>query len=487
MTGLLPGPLYFATSSPAKLLQARLFLQSHGYRVEQAEYLAKPYDEMYGQTQERLLERALEQVRKRTNRPMLVFAEDTTVRVEALSGTADLPGQRAKEWFPETVHADLVAELDRRGGDLRAVIKSDLALSVPGLARPVHFHGEVAGEILRVPAPTRTNPLYPWLECRDFSGWFRPDGADRALGAMSYEESLRFDFRIRALEALAARLREYQAVLNLPPHCVTSVGGTGKGTGQTVIMTPRDDLILVVLGRPGAGKTTIGNHLEAHRGFVHVESSAVLPDAAAVHGCRNPVKPELARELFEVAGYGAVEEYAVRKRLLQSNRPVVYTGVRTLEGLAALLEHAEREGRTCRVVHVDVGERKAMYRYIDRARDDGKTPPLDYRTITRKDMEFGALPYARIVADWRLVNSGSLDGLHARLDRMLVSLAEGQTRCDRPYRPRLTAALCAASGHHDTPEPSLAWLRRQHPLLTLGPSLSSRGHVLHRILHPPST
>lgn len=478
-----PGPLYFATSSPEKLVQARLFLSSLGHRVEQVEYLARPYREPYGESQETLLTHALEQILARTSRPILVFVEDTTVRVEALSSDTDYPGQRAKEWFQETAHEELIRKLDAKGRGMRAVVKSDIALHVPGAPELIFFHGEVGGEILRSAAPARTNPLYPWLESRDFSGWFRPDGAARALGAMSYEESIEFDFRIRALRKLAGRLDEYTAVLSLSPQCVIPIRGADRSVRRPAATAIRDDMMIVVLGRPGAGKTTIGHYLSMRHGFWHMESSTILLAAAASAGCEHSIKASLAQELFDKLGYGAVEEHAVNCGLIPSDQPVVYTGVRTVEGLAALLDHAESKGRACFVVHVDVGKRKAMYRYLDRARTMGNHPPLDYRVIIRRDMEFGALPYARVAADWRLVNSGTQDGLLNRLDRMLASFEAGRARRDRQFRPRLMAALCSVAARRDDNDPERAWLRRRHPSLVAQRELSGRGAALHRVLH----
>ncbi len=45
----------------------------------------------------------------------------------------------------------------------------------------------------------------------NFNGWFIPDGSQRRLGEMDFEESLDFDFRVKALSAVADRLEEYTA------------------------------------------------------------------------------------------------------------------------------------------------------------------------------------------------------------------------------------------------------------------------------------
>jgi hypothetical protein len=241
--------------------------------------------------------------------------------------------------------------------------------------------------------------------------------------------------------------------------------------------------VLIVVGVPCAGKTTIGLHLSAWRGFVHVESSAVLPLAAAQRGIDCPSKADTAAHLFSVAGHGAVEEYAIRCGYLPDRTPVVYTGVRTVEGVAALASHAHVTRRRAFVVHVDVGIHRAIGRSIRRARDAHASAPA-YRQLLRRDFQFGALPYARVMADWRIRNAGPLEDLLRRTDAMLTAFDRGDVRRDNRLRNALISAGPPAREPGGAPK-DVRWLATYHPTLVDGTALSSRGMALYRILHRP--
>jgi predicted kinase len=241
--------------------------------------------------------------------------------------------------------------------------------------------------------------------------------------------------------------------------------------------------ILIVIGVPCAGKTTIGQWLASNRGFRHLESSSILPVAAQEHGYTHPDKAALARSLFKAAGYDAVEAFAVNNGLIPAGGSTVYTGVRTVEGVAALHDYARTAGKACYIVHVDVPIRQAIVRSIDRARA-GQISPASYRIVLEQDRQFGALQYAKVMADWQITNSTSLDSLVHRVDSMLVSLAAGRLRRETRIRPVLVAAG-PTGGHPDAPtDPE--WLGSHHPKLIHEGELTPRGAALYRILGSPA-
>jgi inosine/xanthosine triphosphate pyrophosphatase family protein len=92
--------LYFHTSNTEKFLQARILAQMSGVRLTQFIAGAEPYDEDYELSPRDMLRQALDQAVRAAGRSSLVFVEDTTVRIEALSSVDhDFPGLATKEWF----------------------------------------------------------------------------------------------------------------------------------------------------------------------------------------------------------------------------------------------------------------------------------------------------------------------------------------------------------------------------------------------------
>src|SRR5215469_6630404 len=121
-------PVLFATSNIAKFLQARLVLGPMGFRIERFDAHARAYHEPYGLPTKEFLSESLREVISRAGARRLVFIEDTTVRIDALSCEGgDFPGQATKEWFAMSSHAQVADEIRELSGDFRASVKSDIA------------------------------------------------------------------------------------------------------------------------------------------------------------------------------------------------------------------------------------------------------------------------------------------------------------------------------------------------------------------------
>ena len=150
-----PGRIYFYTSSIEKYLQARLVFDRYGLTVDYFKSRTDPYDEDYSGTTEALLTNAISQVTEQVGSGHLVFVEDTSLRIDALSEPLrDYPGMHVKHWFAETSFSDLNAALTA-ARDRSATVKSDIVLKIPGLERPVLFHGETQGAVAQTPPTLR--------------------------------------------------------------------------------------------------------------------------------------------------------------------------------------------------------------------------------------------------------------------------------------------------------------------------------------------
>ena len=193
----------FYTSNLAKFLQARMVFERSGLTLRHLKSRTDPYQEDYEAGKTELLKRAIAQVQLRIGHDTPFFVEDTSLRIEALSpGRADFPGLRVKEWFQQGGFEELDSRLRREGNDRSAVVKSDIALHLPGLDQPAFFHGETRGAVADSASVQTQPPRYPWLGSDTFNAWFIPEGAIRRLSDMDFEVSCEHDFRVRALVGL---------------------------------------------------------------------------------------------------------------------------------------------------------------------------------------------------------------------------------------------------------------------------------------------
>jgi hypothetical protein len=84
------------------------------------------------------------------------------------------------------------------------------------------FRGTILGEIALAPYAGEPRPQAPWLNPGEFGSIFIPKGAPGPFASLSIEESLRYDFRARAVKRAAAKIIELEAILNLDQTCCWS-------------------------------------------------------------------------------------------------------------------------------------------------------------------------------------------------------------------------------------------------------------------------
>lgn len=413
--------VYFYTSSTDKFLQARRVFDKRGLIVDYFRSRTEPYDEDYGGSSQDLLEKSLTAVTKQIGRGHLLFIEDTSVRIEALSSSErDVPGLEVKDWFAQTSFAECDAAIEAAGGNRRATVKSDIALSIPGLARPVFFHGETTGWIAENAPDFAQNVQSPWLSPSTFNGWFVPDGQASPLGSLDAGVAESLDFRGRAFAALIDRIEEYVAVLNLP----SSAYRVRKPMRQVAQPSLFDNdgpepPALLIIGRTCAGKTTMSEHLSERYGVRMIEASSIVRSLpVAADESDDPGGYAFADRALTQLGYDIVPRKIVERFGSDLEKAFVVSGLRDPSEILAMRLAIPR----CVVVLVEASERARFDRHLRRGRPGAERTLPEFRQRDLRQNSFGLLPVGEDLADYRILNDGTMDYFHEQIGDLLHSL-----------------------------------------------------------------
>lgn len=444
----------FYTSSVEKFLQARLVLQQYGLVLRHFRSSQEPYEEDYSLGQHDLLARAIEQIKRRLGVNTLFFVEDTSVRIEALSeADKDFPGLAIKEWFAQTSFDECDAALRRMGNNRTVRVNSDIALHVPGLDRAVLIHGETIGRIAESPPDFARSIQYPWLTPDTFNGWFIPEVANKRLGEMSFEESLDYDFRVRALAGLVDRLEEYAAILNLDGKSY-SIKRSAEPQGSIGLFKRRSP-IYIILGRVCAGKTTLGQYGSTKHSYQFIEASSIVRMIAEEEKLTAPSPLYLARDLLQLKGPDIVARQIVAAYGDGLTDGAIITGFRTIEEL----QYIRKSYSECTVIFVDASIRTRFERHLQRGRPGSIQSIDDFREHERQQGTFGLLPVAQDLCDIRVENEGTIEQYYSQIDALFTSeTAEArdvsETR-DRPGRLQSTRLFRCLRALEGLPSPAL--------------------------------
>jgi dephospho-CoA kinase/inosine/xanthosine triphosphate pyrophosphatase family protein len=424
----------------------------HGYNLRHYRGRREPYDEDYSLGTEHLLSRAIKQVNDEFGVKSIFFVEDTSLRLEGLSKDLDYPGLAVKEWFLSTSFDELDRELVK-AGDRRAILKSDIALYLPTLSHHIFFHGETSGRV----APSRpsfaASHQYPWLTPSTFNGWFIPDGSDRRLGEMEFEESLKFDFRAKSLSALITRLEEMNSALNLSAPFYTVRKAPSSAAGEQLSFkgvmdadesSPR---VLLVIGFKCAGKTTLSDHLAAQDDVMVVEASSVLRSLA--HEAEESVEtPDDAYRFLVQHGLDCVAQ-AISDFIERGTAKLyVVTGLRTIEEILLLIERFPQ----AHIVFVDSDIQARFERHVRRGRDQDVKALADFERQDEQQAHFGVLRVPAEVSTDVLRNDSTVEQFKERIDGLVASLdghkspRGGSARRTKSELHRTLVALQALSG-----------------------------------------
>ena len=424
-----PLPVFF-TSSTAKFMQAQAVFDRVGLRLSYRADDADPYSESYEGSKEELLAAAIHQLHRKGHAGSLFFIEDTSIRIEALSSAdEDVPGLRAKEWFADADFSSVRRQLES-AGDLRASVKSCVALSVPLLNKPLYFYGETAGRIAAEPRRFEINPLYPWLSPNNFSAWIVPDGTTRTLSEMSFEESLEHDFRVDAFLSLVERLEEFATLMNSSPPVYTR--RRSKKESQPALF-PIDPPILLVVGPTCSGKTTFGSFVQQDPKWRVIDASSIVRLIREERRVPEMDASDFAHSLLAEEGPDVIARHISRSYVENlTSGGLVVTGFRAIEEVAFFRETYKQ----VKVVSVETPQRVRYERYVRRGTRKELNTFDDFQIHDERQYSLGLLRVASELADVRISNVYDEKTYFTQIASVL-----GETRVDAPGTTRVAARL----------------------------------------------
>lgn len=390
--------LVFFTSNRGKLahfkyIGTRMGVTISGFREK---FFYASYHEPRLDDREALLresyESALKQWRKRhiADDFGFFFLEDTSVKIDALSVTRDVPGVHVKYWMRDMNFETLDGLILKAGGNRRATVRSDIVLHIPERVRHamgigdelVWFHGETSGRVVASETRITPNLLYPWLDNRTFNRWFVPDGFDVPISCLSISDANSVDFRYRAFKQ-AADLLSSAGILkqNNKPVAVQ----------LPLSLIPKAPPIFLLCGYSCAGKTRLAQWLRDTQGYIHLEASDFMyQEFWRRHGIWTGIKiGDFAESVLNqdpTIVPKTIAEQIQEKRYSK----VVVSGFRS-PNEALELQKLMAPERDVHVIFLDASQAIRLERAIARGRDDITADGFANRDEQEKKMGLGKI------------------------------------------------------------------------------------------------
>jgi dephospho-CoA kinase len=298
----------------------------------------------------------------------MLFIEDTSVIIHALSKEHEYPGVDIKYWMKEHNFASVDAKLKAAENNRRVTVRSDIALYLPealaereGVECKI-FTSSISGHITEREHIFETNPLYPWLDNKSFNKWFIPDGCEVPVSVLPIKEADRYDFRAGNFQEML----EYLSVKHIIRK-KTNRGNIGiRQESLPTLFTPA----FFVCGLPCAGKTTIGNYLAENANYYHIEASDFMHlSYYERHGIASSVSVHDFAEHSLQETPGIVVDQLIENMTETGDIPFVITGFRSPAEIELFFQRYERP-LTIEVVYIEADASLRFNRCIKRARYD---------------------------------------------------------------------------------------------------------------------
>lgn len=381
--------LVFMTTNRAKLahlkyLGRKQFVEIHGFR-ERTYYGS--YSEPRINDRQDLLSRsyssALHQwTRSKQSLDSIFFLEDTSIKIEALSSTTEVPGVDVKFWMRQMNFQKLNQLLSENGGNRTVSVRSDIVAHIPESIRKargiterfIWVHGISKGTIVEKEEKFSGNLVHPWLDDKTFNKWFVPSGCEKPISMLTIDIADGHDFRARAFENLLAQLKRlnisFRRDSELPLEQYNLPG-----------FEPNPPVI-VICGYSCAGKTTVANWLSKNHGFLHIEASDYMYRAFRErHGVVSNIR------IGDFAEAALIEEPSIAARPIadlikhSGHSPVVVTGFRSPAEIIELRNRL-RGNTSVLVTFLEADFQTRLQRAIARQRE-----PVDSEKLLRRDTQ----------------------------------------------------------------------------------------------------
>lgn len=180
---------------------------------------------------------------------------------------------------------------------------------------------------------------------------------------------------------------------------------------------PKSDLVVLVAGLPGSGKTALSEYL-SRKGFSRVTMGDVIRRRLMKRGAPVSVQTmmEEARALRRSLGPAGVAILLVEELKEQGvTPPLVVDGVRSLDELAVIA----KEVKGCHVlVYVHANPMTRFLRLLGRGREGDPKSVEEFLARDKQELGFGLAQLAAL-ADFVVVNEGSVEELYARVEEIL--------------------------------------------------------------------
>lgn len=405
--------IVFITSNRAKRMHALHLAEAFDIEVLSKRYYGVAYREPRISDRSELLKKsyadALERWRKTTSSAdRFFFIEDTSVIIDALSRKREFPGVDVKYWMADISFAQLDADLRRRGNNRAVTVRSDVLLHLPNWFRQKHdiketflqFTGTEVGTIVAEEIKIETNLLYPWLDGRSFNKWFVPTGCDSPLGALPIDVADAHDFRRGSIGAMFEFLESKEALVYSDPASPLS------GTKFLPNLFPP---LLIAMGLPCAGKTTLGEYLSEQFGYYHIEASDFMRRSFYE---RHGPSSNLSIELFAEQVLKVEPDIVVRPVLSEIARSraefVVVTGFRSPKEIEIFLRDYSGPSQVL-CWFIDASQRIRLNRSRQRARGDALTTMAAFKKRDTVQLRMGLSRIRKDLKDRFISNEGTIE------------------------------------------------------------------------------
>lgn len=313
------------------------------------------------------------------------FLEDTSLRIEALSGIDSIPGVNVKFWMKGMTFSKLNRLLQDQGGDRRVTVRSDIILHIPKQLRDefnlvedfLWFYGETRGHIVDAEVKIKPHLLYPWLDSKTFNRWFVPEGYNSPISSLPIDQANNVDFRARAFDKLVQSL--YAKGILQKEHKIRH----HQYTLPNFSTTPP---VFIVCGSSCAGKTTLAMWLRDNFGFMHIEASDFMYKAFwERHGNRSPIQigdfAECALQHEPDIVANPIAEYLNLRRY----SAVIISGFRSPKEIQCLQELLE-PNRQLNIIYLEAFASIRLDRALNRGRDKVTKEKFELRDMQETRM-----------------------------------------------------------------------------------------------------